>query len=298
MVMIETEIGSFKLSKNLKRELDCGIESCQKDDDDYVIVVDGREGAGKSLLARQIGHYCMQRMGKKFSIDNIHFHADPYRQEAEKHANVKGWVNILDESRSSLNKRRSMSGGNVGFTDWFSECRDANQVHILVLPAMHDLDNAISLWRVNLIVHVLKYRSLDEKRDSGYKLVRGKYVLFDPKSMQEYIQKQFRYGRYAYPKRQPFQFNDFSGFEVLEDIDQYKAKKKHWRELKVKKKEKKDKQQIKIYKLAWCLSHVYNIPPKEWAEKIGVPYSTCTEWGRIGKEQYEERKNTKMVTEE
>jgi len=232
-MMIEHHSGKkFYMAKSLVHELNIALDVCRQDDD-FVIVVDGKEGAGKSKLVRQIGYYLAKNSNFEFSLDNIHFASDPYQESSEK-SDIVGWVNVLDESRSSLNKKRSMSKANVQFTTYFSECRDKNQIHIIVLPAYHDLDDYIALWRAKLIIHVLKSFKEDEKAETLSKLTldRGQYVLFNPDQMQTYYQKSTKFGKYAYPtwrKEQIYYFNDF---EVLDDVESYKQKKATWRDKK------------------------------------------------------------------
>lgn len=274
--------GKFYMDKKLKKELDWGIQCCQKEDDDFVIIVDGKEGAGKSKFVRQIGYYCGKVTGYGFGIDNIHFTADDYKNTAEDNRKKKAWVNILDESRSSLNKKRSLSRGNVRFTNWFSECRDMNHIHILVLPAMHDLDSYIGLWRLNLVLHVLKYRKSDEAQDSGYKMVRGTYLTYSPEEMQGYIHKQFRYGKYAYPSRERTQYQTFTDYEVLEDLEAYKQKKAEKRAAKEQDEEKESKYLEKIRIATYLLQGVCNMQQKQIAEYLDVPQPTASNWAMEG----------------
>lgn len=155
------------MDSNLIQMLNYGINDL-KDSDDFVIIITGAEGAGKSVLSQQIAGYISNNVPVKFSVDNIHFNTANYQDTAM--SCPKYTINILDESRSSLNKMRGNSSSNVDFTNYLSECRDQNQVHIIILPAFTDLDRYVAVHRSKLVINVIKYRD----KESG-KLVRGNF---------------------------------------------------------------------------------------------------------------------------
>lgn len=213
MVMIEFEGGKYRLNKTEKLNLDIGLEAMTTSVQDMVIVIDGSEGSGKSKKARQIGHYCASYLGSKFDRDgigNIHNEIDKYVDSC-----LSGGVfavNILDEGRKALNRKRSMAKATVKFTNFMSECRELRQVHIILLPAYHDLDSYIALWRMNILFHLIKHFKADEKSKSGYSLELGHFKLF---ANDEYT-KFFYNIKYKYPKKWICQ-DRFSNVEILTD---------------------------------------------------------------------------------
>lgn len=270
----------YVLDNRLVKELNWGIELCTLENDDFVIIIDGSEGAGKSYLSRQIAHYIAFKTKTPFGIDNIHFDSNSYQEFSEEMDSKKnkGLPIILDESRSSLNRKRAMSKKNVQFTNFFSECRSSNQVHIVVLPFVHDLDSYIALCRVKLIINVHKYVEPDSSRESGKKLVRGKYVLINPSYMQRYIDQQHKYGKYNYPKYNVQARCEFNNVEILQNPEEYEDKKKEWRK---KKQEEADtvnlgKRDIWFNKAIKFIVREAGMSQKACAEMLGCDPSTVS----------------------
>ena len=50
----------FYMNKALKENLDIELSSMKQSIQDFVLVIDGLEGSGKSKKARQIAYYCSQ----------------------------------------------------------------------------------------------------------------------------------------------------------------------------------------------------------------------------------------------
>jgi len=212
----------FYLNERLKLNLDIGLHKVKNKNMDLVIVLDGDEGSGKSTLGRQVAAYCSQKLDFDFTIKNIHFDLDEYVDSSIE--GCKGQVNLLDESRAILNKKRSMSSSNVRFTNYLSECRVKNQVHILLIPASHDLDNYVVLWRMALLINVKAFNILDKNSEIGYDFKRGDFVLYSRKKMRPYYVNYLL--RYKYPHYEPkFDCGTFKPDEVLSDPEAYDLKK-------------------------------------------------------------------------
>lgn len=211
----------FYMDKRLKKELDILLNFVLNSDDDIVLVIDGEEGAGKSKLARQICTYAQMQLKKGFTVkSNIHFDLNEYVDTSLESGLY--WINLLDESRKILNKKRSMGKDTVRFTNYLSECRSMRQLHILVVPSFHDLDSYIVNWRMKFMIQVLKDIRPDESSPTGYKLVRGNYVIHDKHSCRSYYNNPEM--RYRHPKFQKTDICQFSDHEVV-DEKEYKAKK-------------------------------------------------------------------------
>ncbi len=190
------------------------------ENDDLVVCVDGKEGAGKSLRLRQIAAYCADYLGSTFNNDNIKFDLQKYMDfSIESPPNT---VCVLDESRNQLNRKNSMTKIVKRFTSFLSECRKYKQVHIIALPAYHDLDRYVVSWRMKFLVHLHKWFEADEKAKSGFKLARGKYTL--------YINDNYLKDSYNYPYRYPLKWvtkGRFNNVEILskEDLKKYEDEK-------------------------------------------------------------------------
>jgi hypothetical protein len=117
---------------------------------------------------------------------------------------------VLDEARNVLNRKSSMSKINKKFTNYVSECAKKRQIHILCIPAFHDLDKYITLWRMKFVVNIKKWFEESTKNKSGYKLARGRYKL--------YMNDNYLKDSYNYPYKYPLRWTttgEFSRFEVF-----------------------------------------------------------------------------------
>jgi len=220
------------LNKILKGDLDVGLYAVKNKNQDLLIVIDGAEGSGKSQTARQIGYYCAHVLGTKFDTEtskNIHFDLNDYMKTSME--GEKGRILILDESRKILNKKRSMGKEAVAFTNFLSECRSRNQVHIIVLPAYHDLDSNIALWRLSMVIHMQKEWIQDEKIElGGHELRLGGFRAF---ANNEKLKMCYQWKGYRYPNEYLCR-DRFKHAEVLSDrgMINYEEKKQFFIKLK------------------------------------------------------------------
>lgn len=225
--------GNFKMTEKLARSLDAYIDSILKYKQDLVIVFDGAEGAGKSTLMRQVGAYCQYSMKKRynierpFGVDQIKFDLADYTETAISLETEQLHMHDLDESRAVANRKRSTSKGNVGFTNYLSECRSAGHIHLIALPAFHDLDSYVAIWRCSFLIHIEKYFTV-RKGDNGvpiYELRLGEYRVFlnDNKLKAMYYHKM----KYIYPKKEVFRGN-FDNVEIVNE-EAYEEKKREAR---------------------------------------------------------------------
>jgi hypothetical protein len=215
----------------LKFELDILIDDMMISQQDILFVIDGKEGSGKSRTGRVLGKYISSVTKVKFSVPNIHFNTQDYINGVIK--GQKFQVNILDESREALNKLRSMSNSNVLFTNWLSENRDQQQVHILLLPRVHDIDKYISSHRMAFLLHHLKRHVKDDETRSGYRLVFGDFELYANNSDLQRAIFNSKNGHYRYPTSCKFRRKilDYEVFDRLELMN-YAEKKKRKRDQK------------------------------------------------------------------
>ncbi len=207
---------TFYMDAKLKKNLDILLDACQQDDDMFIIF-SGPEGAGKSVFMQQVGAYCADYLGTEFNIDNVVFSLREYLTKSIKSPHYT--VINLDEARKILNKSAGATKESRTFTDYASECRSKRQVHIIGLPAYHDLNRYIVNWRMKMLIEVKKDFVVDESRKSGYALSRGTFKLYTNK---EQINKYYEY-KYNYP-RQFESYGRFNNIDIL-DKDEYNNKK-------------------------------------------------------------------------
>ncbi len=177
-------------------------------DRDWVCVIDGEEGSGKSVLAQQIAKY----LDPNFSIDNIVFNSDAFLKIIKDPKTKKGTAIVLDEAFAAANSRASLSEVNRSMIGVATEMRQKNLFIIFCIPSFFDLDKYFALWRCRALFHV--YFTNDEDR---------RYVIFskDQKKMLYLFGKKF----YSYAKPHsnfpPFSFSNF----YTVDEQEYRLKK-------------------------------------------------------------------------
>jgi len=113
----------------IAKELDKVKKAVIKKDRDYVMVIDGEEGCGKSVLAMQIAAY----LDPKFNLDCVVFNADQFMKtirEIRKYACV-----VLDEAYNASNSRASLSQVNRAMLGVATEMRQRNLFTIMVIPS-------------------------------------------------------------------------------------------------------------------------------------------------------------------
>lgn len=207
---------TFNMDWKLKYDLDILCDDLEQNDDALIIIV-APEGSGKTVLETQIGYYISSKMKTSWGCDNVHFEGQSFIDFSL--SNPKYVVNALDESRRALNKMRGMTGNNVDFNNFLSECRDQNQIHIIVLPAYSDLEQYVAIHRVKYIIQVVKKRDKETKR-----LVRGTFKIIDAKSKWK-LKEAWKNGYKEFPKSMIIKDNcKFEGVLCLDEKEYNKKK--------------------------------------------------------------------------
>lgn len=192
----------------LAQQLDKVQNRVLKKDRDFVAVVDGEEGVGKSVLAQQIAKY----LDPDFSLDNIVFNSDDFLKIIKDPKTKKGTAIVLDEAFSAANNRASLTEVNRAMIGVATEMRQKNLFVLMLLPSFFDLDKYFALWRCRALFHV--FFDHDENRH---------YVLF-PKEEKKYLyltgKKTYNYNK----PRSPFPPMTFSNHYTV-DEQEYRSKK-------------------------------------------------------------------------
>jgi len=177
-------------------------------DRDWVLVIDGEEGAGKSVLAQQVGAY----LDPNFSINNIVFNSDEFLKIIKDPKTAKGTCIVLDEAFSAANSRSSLTEVNRAMIGVATEMRQKNLFVILCIPSFFDLDKYFALWRCRALFHI--YFSEEDDR---------RYVIFskDEKKMLYLLGKK----TYTYTKpRSSFPPFKFANYYTVDELDYRKKK--------------------------------------------------------------------------
>ena len=178
--MVKVTIGEREvyIDNQLKSNLDI-CKNVVNQDWDMFFIVDGLEGAGKSVLAQQIGAY----LDPSLNIDRICFNPDDFK-EAILSSNKKQCI-IYDEAFRGLSSRNALSEVNQAMNLMFAEIRQKNLFVIIVLPCFFELDKYPALWRSRLLFHVYD-KHFQRGFFSVYNIDRKKYLYVLGKKFYEY----------------------------------------------------------------------------------------------------------------
>ena len=177
-------------------------------DRDWVVVYDGEEGVGKSVLAMQHAKV----LDPNFDLDHVVFTADDFIRVIKDPKTKRGTAIVLDEAFSSANSRASLTEVNKSMIAVATEMRQKNLFVLMVLPSFFDLDRYFAIWRCRALFHL--YFSPDEDR---------RYILF-PKDEKK---KLYLFGKkfYNYNKpHSPFPPFNFPNHYVVDEMA-YRQKK-------------------------------------------------------------------------
>lgn len=121
-------------------------------DQDYVMVVTGCEGSGKSLLS----FFLAQEINRGLSIDQICFTGKEYLEFQAKCIDSeveKGSVIVFDEGGTQMLSRKAMDVENIELTSVFIANRFLNLVHIINVPKLKYLDIYVREERLQLMLY-------------------------------------------------------------------------------------------------------------------------------------------------
>lgn len=139
----------YYIEPRLKRNLDEKIRnSLAKKDKDFVMCIDGKEGAGKSWFAFQIGKH----VDPTLDLSRVVFNAEQFREAIFKAK--KGQCIVYDEAITGLSSRASLSGVNRVLISLMMQMRQKNLFVIIVLPTFFLLDKYVALFRARVLFHV------------------------------------------------------------------------------------------------------------------------------------------------
>jgi len=189
------------LKKNLTE-----MKKDMKKDDDVVLIVDGKEGIGKSVFAMRIGHFMSEG---KLNLDDLCCTPKQFKERTMK--SKKYDVVIFDEAYLGLASEDTMRSYNRLLKKMLVTCRQMNLCLILVLPSVFDLNKYAVLHRSDGLLHCFKYKGS-----------RGFFSFYNQKTLQQLYIRGKRY--YQYKMRSNF----FGRFTNFYPVDEEKYRKKKW----------------------------------------------------------------------
>jgi hypothetical protein len=189
----------------LVQNLDLAKELIRKDWD-MVIVVDGAEGSGKSVLAMQCAKYC----DPTFNIERVCFNSKQFIDcvnNSEKYQAI-----VFDEAMQGLLSREAMGEINKTLVKMVAEIRQRNLFIFIVLPSFFDLDKYMALWRSRVLIHVYTDENMG----------RGQFCFFNyNKKLSLYVQGK-KY--YSYFRPTANFIGSFTNHYVITEADYRKRK--------------------------------------------------------------------------
>jgi hypothetical protein len=173
---------------------------------DWVVLIDGVEGGGKSVLTQQ----CAKEVDPTFCIERIAFTPEEFKDAI--HKAKKYQAVIYDEAYTGLSSRGTMSDINKTLVQMLAEIRQKNLFVFIVMPTFFDLDRYAAIWRSKVLLHVYV--------DNEYE--RGRFCFYnkDRKKNLYILGKKF----YNYGKPRPNFRGRFTNYYAVNE-EEYRAKK-------------------------------------------------------------------------
>jgi len=140
-------IRQCSMDKGLKSSLDKIKKDLNKKDKDCVMIIDGGEGSGKSVLAMQMCSY----VDPGFNLDRISFNSEEFNKTTK--STPKGGAILNDEAINGLGSRQALSKENASVVALLQQVRQRNLFIVIVLPSVFMLDRYVSFHRSKGLVH-------------------------------------------------------------------------------------------------------------------------------------------------
>jgi len=258
-------INDIKIDERVSSKILKWKKEMRSRDKDKFIVVDGREGSGKSSVALQWA----SAFDDSFNLSKVAFNAKQFDKIVKDPARKKGECIVLDEGYGAINSRATMSSVNRSMVQLGTEMRQLNLFVIIVLPSFFDLDRYFGLWRSDILLHVYI-------RKNGR---RGRYCIYPfNKKKALYLKGKKTYNYFAVrTKHKGFQFN--KGYGVLDDVEYRSKKATAFREEEIERVPVKTIQkESKIKVLRNLMEDGTERTQKEYGKLLGVTQKTISKY--------------------
>lgn len=185
MVIVRPAEGvSYYMDPKLIKILDKIKKRVQTKDKDIVMIVDGLEGAGKSVFAMQICKY----LDPTYNLDDVHMNPDSFNKGIENET-VKHKAKHFDEAYKGLSSRASLSKVNRVVVSNMMQMRQLNLYCVVCIPTFFLLDRYVSLFRARYLFHIYEAANGDHK-----------WIFFNRKNKQRLYLAGKKKMSYSYPR--------------------------------------------------------------------------------------------------
>ena len=191
-----------KLNRSIEKKV---IPKIRKKDFDWVWIVDGPEGSGKSVFSFQLA----KKVDPSFCLDRVCMTPNEFTKAILKAR--KGQCVIFDEAFTGFSSRASLTEINRLLVSLMMEMRSKNLFVIIVMPTIFLLDRYVALFRARGLFHIY----LKNGR-------RGRWCYFNNKKKKLLYLKGKKLFSYKEP-RSRFRGKFFDNYTINEE--QYRAKK-------------------------------------------------------------------------
>jgi len=190
-----TDFPGYYIAPPVEKMLENGKQRVLHDDWDRVYIIDGSEGAGKSLLALQLGYF----LDPTLNLDRITFSGEEFSKAIS--VAQKNQCIIFDEAFNGLSSGGATSRLNRLIVSKLMECRQKNLFLIIVLPTIFLLQKYAAIFRSKCLLHVYTTKSGNRGYYKVYNQRNKKILYLMGNKMYSYskpwIKKSFRfYGKY------------------------------------------------------------------------------------------------------
>lgn len=175
MVLVKVKDFEFYMEGYLKKNLDFIREKVLRNKDQFICVIDGRTGTGKSTLAAQCAYYLTEGNMELGSMNedktfNLKSYAWNQKQFNTVMANAQPGSAVMgDEMFGIANTRLSLTRESMEVLARLQTMRSKKVFIFLCLPCIYDLDKNIVLNLADLFIHC-------HREDYGS---RGQYDVYD-----------------------------------------------------------------------------------------------------------------------
>lgn len=188
----------------VKEQLDNIKKRVLNKDRDFVLVIDGEEGSGKSVLAMQIAKY----LDPAFNLDRIVFNSDDFLKTIKNPNTKKGSAIVLDEAFAAANSRASLTEVNRAMIGVATEMRQKNLFVIFCIPSFFDLDKYFALWRCRALFHVY-FTPTEDRRYVIFPKDHKKLLYLTGKKTYSYSKPYSPYPPFSFPHYYPVDEEDY-----------------------------------------------------------------------------------------